>query len=173
MQNKTLYRTTQHLESRNHQSSDWQTKRLIPRPWPHPSSLGVSVLRIGIEEGFLPCLFPFFDPFPCLCSGYTPCLLLCRAGKGENHPYGKPSCLLTSPSCFSFLQTTKLSPLLATIRDLALVHCRRMLFRSFWIVLCLFLFPLLLLTWRPLNGLDCQAHSVSSHVQKCDLSSST
>ena len=31
MQYKTLYRTIQHLESRNHQSNDWQTNRVIPR----------------------------------------------------------------------------------------------------------------------------------------------
>ena len=34
-----------------------------------------------------------------------------------------------------------------------------------------FALPFLLLTWRPLNGLDCQVFSWSSHVHKHDLSS--
>ena len=130
------------MESRNHQSSDWQTNRLIPRP-DHILLHWVFVrLRIRIEDRFLLCIF-LYDPFFCLYFGESPWVHLCPIGKGENHSYGSHHCLLTSPSCFSFLWTTKLGLLLAAIRDLALAHHQRMLFRSFWMVPCRFLFPFL------------------------------
>ena len=58
MQYQTSYRTTQHLESRNHQSSDWQTNRLIPRT-------GHNLLVFSVVEnpdcGWAPSsAFPFF-----------------------------------------------------------------------------------------------------------------
>ena len=101
MQKKSFYKTTQHLESRNHKSNDWQTNRLIHRPGRILLHWVFLRLRIQIEDRFLPCLF-LFDPFFCLCFGESPCLHLRRAGKGENHPYGSHHCFLTSPCCFSF-----------------------------------------------------------------------
>ena len=95
MQYESLCRTTQHLESKNRQSNDWQANRLIP-------GLAISfynrcVLRLGIRIGdrFFLCLF-HFDPFLCVCIGESPCLHLCPVGKGENHPYGNHHYLLTN-----------------------------------------------------------------------------
>ena len=51
MQYQTLFKTTQHLESRNHQSNDWQTNRLIPRPGRILLHWVFLRLRIQIEEG--------------------------------------------------------------------------------------------------------------------------
>ena len=171
MQYEPSCRTNQHFDSGFVQSNGWRTNRLIPRRGHILLHWVFLRLTIRNEERFLLCLL-LVDLFPLPLFWENPCLHLCRTGKGENHPSEDHHCLLTSLSCFSFIWTTKQSPLLTTIRDLAPVHRQRMLFRSFWIVLCLFLFPFLLFTWRPLNGLDCQAHSVSSHVQKYDLSSS-
>ena len=58
--------------------------------------------------------------------------------KGENHPSEDHHCLLTSLSCLYYFWTTRRGPLLAATQDLAFVPHQRMLFRSFWIVLCLF-----------------------------------
>ena len=100
-------------------------------------------VKVRIEDKLLLCFF-LFGLFPCLCSGYDPCLRFYLARKGENHPSEIHHCLLTSLSCLSFLWTTKQSAHLTTIHDLVLVHRQRMLFRSFWIFfylfLCLFLF---------------------------------
>ena len=121
------------------QANGWKTNRLIPRRGHTLLHWVFQRLTIRIEERFLLCLF-LFDPFLCHCFWESPCLHLCRAGKGENHPSENHHCLLTSLSCLSFLRTTKQSPLLTTILDLVPVHLQRRLFRSFWIVPCLFLF---------------------------------
>ena len=109
MQHKTLHRTTQHLESRNHLSIDWPTNRLIPRPGHLLLHWVFLRLRIRIEERILLCLF-LCDPFLYLCLGESPCLHLCRADTGENHPHGSHHCLLTSPSCLTFLWVLFLPP---------------------------------------------------------------
>ena len=135
---KSLYRTTQHLESRNHKSNDWHTNSLIHRPGHIFLHWVFLRLRIQIEDRFLPCLFlfdPFFLPFFFLVK-----VLACNL-VGKKHPFGSHHCLLTSPSCLSFLWTTKLGPLLAAIKDLAFVHHRRILFQFLWVVPCLFPSP--------------------------------
>ena len=139
---KLSYKTTQQMKSRTRQSNGWQTSRPIPRHGHILLHWVFQRLKVRIEERFLPCLF-LFDPFHYLCSGESPCLRPCLAGTGENLPHGSHHCLRTSPACLSVLWTTKQSPLLTAIHDLAFVHHQRMLFRPFWIVLCLFLFPFL------------------------------
>ena len=175
IQYEILCNTTQQMKSRNHQANGWQTNRPIPRHG-HILLLWVSqMLRVLIGDERIPCLF-HFCPFPYLCFGCSPCLHHFPADLGENHPSRSHHCLLTSRSGLSFLWTTKQSPLLTTILDLVLVLRVGMLFRSSFTYLCLFLslflFPFLLFTWWALNGLDCQAYSLLSHVQKHDLSSS-
>ena len=96
MQCEILCRTTWHLESRNHQSSDWQTNRLIPKPGNILHHWVFLRLRILIEEQFLLCLF-LFDPFLCLCCGECLCLHFCRAGTGENNFLWKPSLPFDKP----------------------------------------------------------------------------
>ena len=163
--------TIQQLGSKNHQATDWKTSHQIPR---HGFFFLLQVLqrlKVQIEDELLPCLF-LFGTFFCLCSGHNPCLRLHLAGKGENHPYESHHCLLTSLSCLSFLFSTKQSPLLTTFQNLVLVLRQGRLCRFLWMYLCA-LFSLFFSTWRPLYGLDYQTHSVSSHVQKHDLSSST
>ena len=63
MQYEPLCRTTQHLKSRNRQSNDCQTNRLIPRRGRIFLRWVFLRLTIWIEERFLLCLF-LFDPFP-------------------------------------------------------------------------------------------------------------
>ena len=66
MQYKSFCRTTQHLESRSHQSNDWQTNRLTPRSGHILLHWVFLRLRIQIGDGFFPCLFlldPFHTPF--------------------------------------------------------------------------------------------------------------
>ena len=85
MQYATLFRTTQHPESRNRQSSDGQTNRLIRRPGHNLLHWVFLRLKIRIEDRSLLCLY-LFGPFLCLCFGRDPCLHLCRTGTGESHP---------------------------------------------------------------------------------------
>ena len=77
-------KTTQQLESKNQQATDWQTNRLIPRRGHILLHRVFMRLRIQIEDELLLCLFPF-SSFLCLCARYNPCLCLYLAGKGETH----------------------------------------------------------------------------------------
>ena len=86
MQYEPLYRTTEHLESRNRQSNDWKTNRLIRRRGHILLHWVFLRLTIRIEERFPLCLF-LFDLILCLCFSESPCLHLCRAGKGEKPPF--------------------------------------------------------------------------------------
>ena len=157
MQNELSCRTTQHLESRNRQSNDWKTNRLIPRRGHVLLHWVFLRLKVQIGERFFLCHF-LLDPFLCLCFGERTTLLKTITA------------FLTSLSCLSFLWTTKKSPLLTTIRIIVPVHRQRMRssgpFGSSFTFSFSFSFTSLHLAaheWSGLPGI--QAYSLSSLVQ--------
>ena len=129
MQQESLCRTTQHLESKSRQSNDWQTNRLTPRPGYILLHWVFLRLRIRLEERFL--AFSFLVLSRAFVMGIILACSFVELVRAKTHPYGSHHCHMTSPSCLSFLWTTKLGPLLAAIQYLALDHHHRMLFRSF------------------------------------------
>ena len=166
MQYELSCKTTQHLESRTLQANGWKTSRPIPRHVHILLHWVFQRLKVRIEDKLLPCL-SLFCPFPCLCSGYNPCLRLYLPFWMPLLPFDKP--LLSffpldhqtrSSSCHHSGSCACSSPKNA----LQVLFDRPLPFP--------FPFPFLLFTWRPFTGVDCQAYSLSSRVQKHDLSSS-
>ena len=104
------------------------------------------------------------DPYLFLCTSDIHYLYLFLDERYDNHLQEGCSSLSKNLSCLFYPWTTKHYLLLTTIQGPVLVLHQGMLHR------CLYLF--LLFTWRPLNGLDCEVYSLSSHVQKHDLSPS-
>ena len=97
MQYEPLCRTTQHLESRNRQSNDWKTNRLIPRRGPYPSSLGVSGSD-NPDWGKVPSLpSPFWSfPLPLSWGKINACTLVGLV-RAKTHPNGSHHCLFDKP----------------------------------------------------------------------------
>ena len=148
-QYKLSCKTIQQLESRNRQSTGWETSHPIPR---HVHILHHRVLqwlRVRIEDKRPSLPFPFWSfPLPLFWLKSLPLFKVrilacafCTTDEGENYPSESHHCSLTSPSCLSFHWSTKQGPLLTTFRNLVLVLRQGMLFRSFWI--CLRPFPFL------------------------------
>ena len=179
-----VYRHPSSVGFRAIPSSSWSPRIIRPltcRPVIRFPGMAVSLFlrcfrgwKVWSEDERLPCLF-LFGTFPCLWSGNNPCLRLYAAGKGENPPFWKPSLPFDNP----FLPLRPLVHQAKSSSDHISESCacsslRKALPLLLDFPLCFpFPLPLLLFTWRPLNGLDCQAHSVSSHVKKHDLSSWT